>query len=99
MNANQKKCLIWGIAVIAIMGAFPPWRMYSCAPQSHIKRYEPADYSFIAEPPKPRWSKYRVYGVAIDLPRLLIQWAVVAVITGGLFVALKDKKPKDKQKE
>lgn len=101
MNVNQKKCLMLGIIVIVIMGVFPPWRMYSCFPKSNMKRYEPMGYSFIAEPPKPSWQAI-TKGVAIDLPRLLIQWAIVAAITGGLIVCFKgekDKEPKNEQKQ
>jgi len=35
----------------------------------------------------------------IDITRLLIQWFIVALITGGLIVTFKDKKLKDEQKE
>lgn len=29
--------------------------------------------------------------IVVDTPRLLIQWGVVIVVTGGLFVTFKDK--------
>jgi len=34
-----------------------------------------------------------------DISRLLIQWAMVAVVTGGLIITFKDKKPKYEQKQ
>ena len=33
----------------------------------------------------------------IDVTRLLIQWFIIALITGGLIVTFKDKKPKDEK--
>ena len=47
--------------------------------------------------------KYSINAISeIEFSKLFVQWVIVAVITGGFIVTLKDrknKKPKDEQKE
>jgi hypothetical protein len=37
----------------------------------------------------------RRWGVRLDISRLLIQWAMVAIVAAGLFLIMGDKKPKN----
>jgi hypothetical protein len=81
MNRIQIIILWIGIAVIVVMGIFPPW-MKSI--QGAIKQN---GYDFILAPPE-------IY-CHINTPRLYVQWIMVAVITCGFVVTLADKKKND----
>jgi len=90
-NANKVEflTLLWlGIIAIVLMCLYPPWVQISRLPSSNIKGTTPAGYAFIWQQPE----RSRYSGIAIDFPRLSIQCFIVAVITGGLIVTLKDKK-------
>ena len=83
MNLKQKICLWIGIAVIVAMGIFPPWIV---APT--ILSPQHGGYHFILSPPEVGYN----HCYSLNTSLLLIQWAMVATITGGLLVTLKDKK-------
>ncbi len=97
MNRKQKICLWVGIVAIVVMGLFPPWVLEyekqnivgSWEGRRYEYRYttEPGSYSWIGTPPAR--AKF------VDLYRLGIQYFVVAVVTAGLIITLRDKKPKD----
>lgn len=78
MNKTQLIVLWIGIGLIVLMGLFPPWVM---SVQGAIDQQ---GYGFILNPPE----EY----CHVNTPRLYVQWIMVAVIAGGLFVTLKDKK-------
>jgi len=59
------------------MGLIPPWYFYS--PQSST----PGHYDFIFS------CDYYDRGTHIDITRLFIQWAVVAIATAGILFYLK----------
>ncbi|MBA7650477.1 hypothetical protein ES703_58283 [subsurface metagenome] len=95
MNIKQKIVLWIGIAIIVIMGLFPPWimpitRRYGMGNTVKYRKYY--GYDFI-------WAQPESSLVSIDFHRLGLQWAIVGVITGGLIYSFKDKKPKDEQKQ
>jgi len=105
MNKKQKYCLWIGIVVIVLMGIFPPTRRgyfykdhYGGFGPNKEERMKPLDYSF--------HSGYTFLFSAevsdIGFGKLIVQWAVVAVVTGGLIFTFgdkKDEKSKDEQKE
>jgi len=97
MNKKQTVCLCLGIIVFVLMGLFPPWMMIS-----PIGDYVKNVYSFILNPVKAGYySDVRdelLWESRIDASRLFVQWATVAVITGGLIYTFKDK-PKNNEKE
>lgn len=105
MNREQKICLWVGIVVIVLMGIFPPTRR-GFIYEAHVgglrhskeERIEPLDYSFHLG-----YTFLLTAEVSdIGFGKLIVQWAVVAVVTGGLiykFRDKKDKKLKDEQKE
>ncbi len=78
MNWIQKTFLWIGIAVIVIMGIFPPWAM------SGQGAFAPEGYSFILNPPTELCH--------INTSRLYVQWTMVAVVTGGLILTFKNNK-------
>ncbi len=96
MNRKQKICLWLGIVAIVIIGIFSPWLYTTTGNGLNSKKN--AGYSCILFPPPPKGVGLR-YGISLDVSRLCVQWVIVAVVTGGLIVTLKDKKQKDKHIE
>ena len=107
MNRKQKTCLLVGIAAIVVMGLFPPWviqsrEMNSLGDGKYEYKYttEPGPYSWIGSPPPvrvyypitklnvPKKGRTRF----IDLYRLGVQYFIVAVVTAGLIITLRDRK-------
>ncbi|MHC4546437.1 MAG: hypothetical protein ACYTDW_13280 [Planctomycetota bacterium] len=84
MNKKQKICLLVGITLFAVLGLFPRcW--VSAGPRTN--------------PLPRRWfilNNSRAF-VIRDHTFFYIQQAVIGLATGGLFVALRDKKTKDEQ--
>lgn len=92
MNRAQKAALVIGVGAIALMGIFPPWNLtfdYHSEGGRGSHSAKPAGYAPIYHPPKPPEAVYPVYTVSVDLSRLLIQWAIVAAVTGGLILILR----------
>jgi hypothetical protein len=84
MNRIQKNILVIGIIVIVLMGIYPPWTFTGYILSTGLATPENAgDYALITKPPG---------NCKIDLGRLGVQWAVVAIATGGLLVIFKDSK-------
>lgn len=79
MNKRQIIVLWIGIIIIVLMGLFPPWMNVDPSGGYYIK-----GYNFILDKP----STF----CRIDVPQLLVQWAMVAIIAGGLLVTLRDSK-------
>jgi len=96
MNRKPKICLWIGIAVIVAMGIYPPW-LYTFTAQG-VNSRENAGYNCILTPPQPK-EDIAPYGIILDIPRLCLQWVIIAIVTGGLIVTFKDKKTKDKQNQ
>jgi len=108
MNRKQKACLLVSIAVIVVMGLYPPWVIQSkeithLGNRLEVKyTTEPGPYSWINNPPVRTETKPNPYvhviahpkAIArfIDLYRLGLQYFVVAVVTAGLITFLKDRK-------
>jgi len=107
MNKKQKTVLWTGIAVIVLMGIFPPTR----------RGYEPGGPIPPGIRPPPGTPSRPIYVIPahygytflltakvseIGFDKLFLQWAMVAVVTGGLIYAFKDQKdtkPKAEQKQ
>jgi hypothetical protein len=92
LNTTQRVIILAGIAIIALMGLFPPWTYTLKATMTYSE--EPAGYGFIASPPR-RKGDSLMHGVKIDSSRLLIQWTVT--IAASCFGVLVTAKRKDKQ--
>ena len=86
MNHKQKKVLLIGIAVIVLMGLFPPWQETRARENRPLSR-SPAGYHFILTPP----SGYRSIGYTLDFARIAVQFIEVGAITAGAVLYLKDK--------
>lgn len=83
MNLKQNICLWIGIAVIVVMGIFPPWTVGQT-----ILSPQDGGYHFILSHQEVR----SIDCYNLNTSRLLIQWTMVVVITGGLLITFKDKK-------
>ncbi len=77
----MRRILISAVIIFCLIGLFPPW-IYTVNPPGTGQITNPAGYSVLFSPPPPEKSGPR-YGVEIDLPRLLIQWAILIVAIGG----------------
>ncbi len=86
MNKNPKIVLCIGIIIFVLIGLFPPW----IAPNPTILHgSSQVGYHF--------FFYTTIKGITnttfrINYPLLLIQWMMIAVVTGGVIVLLKDKK-------
>ncbi len=91
MNKNQKKVIMAGLVVIVLMGLFPPW--VHTVNVKTIKIERAGNYGFMFSPPPPEpnlpFLNEKLWGVRLDVSRLLIQWILVVVIVCGLVVFLK----------
>ncbi len=84
MNKKQKVAFLVGIGIMVLMGLIPPWYYYlpPWADASFFVRF-PGYYGWI-------FSRPAGPGTHVDITRLFIQWAVVAIATAGIMWVLKD---------
>jgi hypothetical protein len=80
MNERQKRCLWVGIAVFVLMGLFPPWDK-GLEEGVHFEQSTRQGYTFLLTKG----------GLPIAMDMLAIQWAIVAVVTGGLIFTFRGK--------
>ena len=85
MNRTHLIILWIGIILIVLMGLFPPWTLILEGSVGTL------GYAFILSRPR------KICNINTSL--LFAQWIMVAVVTGGLIITFKDKKPKDEQKQ
>jgi hypothetical protein len=81
MNKKQRIVFLAGTGIIVLMGLIPPWYFHRTGDYPDSPGY----YGFIFATP------YEI-GNAIDVTRLFIQWAVVAIATAAIMWVLKDLK-------
>jgi len=92
MNRKQKAFLWLGIVAFVLMGLFPPW-FYSINVQGLKSRTNVSYKSILSTPEAKGEGRFQeLIGANIDFSRLIVQWAMVAVITGGFIVSLKSSK-------
>ena len=77
MNRKQKIGLWAGIAVVVLMGIFPPYLSQLGGIPCD------AGYDFLLS---------HQFNAEINTKRLVVQWVIVGVITGGLIATFHDKK-------
>jgi hypothetical protein len=92
---NKQTIVLWiGLAVILLMGIFPPWVRTFSVKASYSEKN--AGYKFILTPPQPVPEEsgfgHDFFGIKLDVCRLCVQWVVVSVVTGGLILTFRDKK-------
>jgi len=80
MSREQKIALWVGVALIVLAGLFPPWiylKNKHSVPQ-------PADFGLLFWPP--------LESTSIDISRLLVIWATIAVVTLAAVVTLTERR-------
>lgn len=103
LNDRQKYSLWAGIILVTLMGLYPPWKnilVYEGRPRIE----DQGEFELIFDPPKSiirRSDRPTYYGnylvfYKIDFDRLLIQWAIVGIVTSGLIATFADKKRLEK---
>ena len=84
MGMSKKLKVLWtGIAIIILMSLFPPWKDLRSSRSRRSHYVVAGGYGFLFDPP------YRAK--SIDVARLGVQILVVALITGGVIVSIKEK--------
>jgi len=87
VNKRQRVVVLVGVAVVAGMMLFPPWQYkrgsYKIGGITEPVTVKPAGYGFIFNPP--------ASAETVDISRLAVQCAVVAVLAFGACVALSRK--------
>lgn len=82
---EKRKIIIGAFAVAALNVIFPPW-------QVNIKsRIIDTGYWWITNPPRYISTSGYPFGSEINATRLLVQLALVALVAGGLYFAVKEK--------
>ena len=81
-NKKQRCVLIAGIAIVIVMGIFPPW-IDMQAPEA------PSKFGWFLSPPKD--SEKNITYTHIDMSRLTFQWTIVSIITGLAVFAFKTR--------
>ena len=95
-NREQLIVLWVGIALLSLIGLYPPW-MYTLHMKSEgstLQMQRAAGYHPLFEPPEPASpdsSNLYIDGVRLDFPRIGVQIIIVALVTGGLFWTLRDR--------
>ncbi len=77
----------WGlrlaVMLLIVIGLFPPW-IYTFSPRGAATTEKPAGYHFLLAPPPPARDQ-PFSGVALDVPRLLLQYVLGLGIAVGLW--------------
>lgn len=89
MNTKQKIALWLGIVAFVLMGLFPPWNYPGSV--LGVKIQIDKGYKAIFAPPTGKGEEGKMFGASIDINRLCVQWAMIAVITGGLLITFSGK--------
>ena len=89
MNSAQRFVFLIGVMTIAYMGVYPPWKEAGA-------RGLPVSYGAIYAPPVPQNPEN---GLEIDFARLFLQFAVAAILTGGLITATSTQTGKEPSAE
>lgn len=80
-NRNQKTVVVLALAIIFIMGIYPPWERIVKIDNFYSIRS--IGYHFLFMPPEER---HRRYNVTVDLQRLFLQWFLVVVAGTSVIV-------------
>ena len=87
--------LLFLLGVWLLSAAVPPWVYTFTAPAGQGSATTPAGYFLLWQPPAPA-KKLSLAGVRIDLERLLIQWAIIAVLGGANIFLRRQRQDPDK---
>jgi hypothetical protein len=99
MNTKQQVALLAGIVLAFAVGLFPPWEGVLRLERRSVQR--PLGHYLIIRPPTIEHAagKYPGFGygsrryveIRLDAGRLLVNWVLVILLTGGLIMVLQDR--------
>jgi hypothetical protein len=95
---KRQRIVVWiALALIAVMGLWPPWVESYQRGTVHVGPTSGGYYWVFSQPEPPSlYGNYR-YTVFlsrhIDFARLFLQWAMVVVVAAGLMLALNRRAP------
>jgi hypothetical protein len=100
MNQKQKLTLWIGIAVVALIGLFPPWNSVQTIATAGgvIRSTRSAGHALLFAPPVVLEPHVKhnfpldVLDVELDTTRLVVELVFTLIVGGGLVVALKNSK-------
>lgn len=95
MSQRIKQIILIGIAVVVLMGMFPPWSTILRNKHGDFISESSEGYGFLLDPPEP-YQKTRLESLAIDWKRLSLQVALVLLATGGAVFVFGEKQPGEK---
>lgn len=72
------------LSLVVVCALFPPW-VSTLSREGAPKALAPAGYSFVFDPPSPRFES-PIYGMEIDLKRLSVQLLAIGAVFGIGFV-------------
>ena len=93
MNRKQKVCLWVGVAVIVLIGLFPPSKLACPRFKGPWLWWEKAMILVLHN------SIYNLRMQYVKLLNLFAEWSIVALAAGGLIYTCRDKKIEDKSSE
>jgi hypothetical protein len=103
VNKKQKIVFLVGVGIIVLMGLIPPWYYHAVFSENQRTAFEfDGGYQFLFSPDLRVSYKFEKYfppreRPCINLSRLLVQWAVVAIATAGIVLVFKDHNGKAQQ--
>ena len=96
MTSQQLITILFGIILIVAMGLYPPWRVEAGRSSRTLRA---CAYGSLFSPPQtvriwysgalsvpPGMESVHCRAIGLDMYRLLVQWAVVALAVAGAFV-------------
>ena len=83
-RGQQKRALWVGATIFALITLFPPWTVTRLSEKGDMQLTRAHRYRLLWHPPSVKKDRE---GTSVDVERLLIQWVLVAVITGVAIAA------------
>lgn len=91
LDVTQKKIAYAAVAVIVLMGVFPPWYVdMPIAMSSDFTRKVYLGYGFIGNPCLYDQGPGNMYGGMVNFTILLLQWLLSVILSTGLICLVKD---------
>jgi hypothetical protein len=91
LNATQRRIFYAAIAVIVLMGVFPPWHVdMPIAMESNFARTVYLGYGFIGNPCLYNQGSGVVFGGKISFDILMLQWFLIVIFAAGFVCLVKD---------
>ena len=88
--SQKQRIVVWiGMLAVIVAVAYLPWN-YTVSRAGAAVYVRSTSYHFVTSPPVIDNTPYG--GIEVDWPRVLLELAAVAVVTGGLYATLADRK-------